>query len=270
MGFVNYLKSLLTKNALDEENNLKEIAIENTKPIHSKNCGQVLNENRRSSNLVSTTTTTIINRKRVSKVVKSSYVKNKTNGYQPSFRYYRIATPIAESSSLYSQPSDQRNLKIKIENNKRHPLVHFHRDVLDRNSNNFLINVPKMCNNRDDYSTCLQYEIIKKNSSIYANKFKIKKRKRRIDDLRTREKSPYEFVKTNQAPPCCVINGKPLKLKKTSASFFELQSAHKNRKVQKIEKIHLKKSKAMSDIKRIEYFTSNIFELKFLISIFLN
>jgi len=266
MGFVNYLKNLLGKNAFDDENYLKEIEknkregrLVNSKKNDELKSGSTM----KSSNLVSTTTTTIINKKKVSQIVKSSYVKNNTKRLPHSYRFYRIASPIAESSSLYSQPSNQKQLGLKIKA-KRPPIVHFHKDIFNTQSGNGFMKAHTRlghCKKRDNYSysAYMQCEVIK-NSLTCGNKFRIKKKKRRIGDLKAGEKRNIDFIKSNQAPPCCLVNGKPLNFKKSSTSFFELKSMREHRNEQKIkqrfERVHLKKSNAMSDIKRIDYFTS--------------
>jgi hypothetical protein len=270
MGFVSYLKSLLGKNVFDDENYLKEI--ENNKRegrlVNSKKNDELKSGSKmKSSNLVSTTTTTIINKKKVSQIVKSSYVKNNTKRHPHSYRLYRIASPIAESSCLYSQASNQRRLELKIKA-KRSPIVHFHKDTLNNKAGNGFMKAQTRlshCKKREkyNYSSYMQCEIIKNNLTC-GNKFKIKKKKRRIGDLKASEKRNIDFIKSNQAPPCCLVNGKPLNFKKSSTSFFELKSMREHRNEKKIkqrfERVHLKKSNAMSDIKRIDYFTSNFFQ----------
>ena len=186
MGFIDYLRSLINKIDIHEEDRLNEISIRANKhkmrALKSSDCNASVSGNKqKSSNLVSkTTTTTIINHKKISKIVKSSYVKSKTNEIPRAGRHFRISSPIAESSCLFS-----RNFQSSATTKKTHAirkgckcsskLRNNPRQIQHArlNKNALGNDLPSLeyCKNRNKY---YMYEMAKKKNSSYGNKFKMR------------------------------------------------------------------------------------------------
>ena len=296
MGFVNYLKSLLNNNKIsheDEDDHLKEdtsmlrknMIVRANKVLKASGttqmdtCGD--KNTGKTSNLVSTTTTTIINQQKVSQIVKSSYVNQNGRHVYPESHQIRIASPIAESSSLYSEsfgvaPYSHKKVDaqrprtcckccgrltcIKLKKNKNSaPLIHF---------NNFTtpVNVG-FCKKRNKYySAYLHYEIFDKDHIVQQFGARKQKKAKQIGQLRHEQRQGHhqkytrESLRSSLAPPCCLMNGKPLRLSRATAhgldaSMFTFKSSRLHVQ-QKLERVHLKKSKAMSNIKPNAYFSS--------------
>lgn len=260
---------------------INKYGVEDTKPINPK------------PNLVSTTTTTIINRKRISKIVDSSYPclsHLKSNSGSDSDDNYalnklpmiRSSNPSAESfcntciedkakkvGINYCKCCGKQLLRAKARSSyakARASKKGRYTNRIEHHSEEELLAEAKIA----------YYKRRKRCSYLNENSLKKDKLKKRIGKLSTsisKKKSKPQFVTCSQEQPCCLINGKPLKgAGVMNADFFSFNT-YSNKDLIKDEykryeqeqqynqKVHLKKSKAMSNIKQhgyLAYFSSKI------------